>query len=69
LNDWWQYDPMKNEWFARTPFPAEARTNAMGFAINEQGFLGTGHTKVLINGGLSSTEFTLQDFWRYVPEK
>lgn len=69
LGDWWEYDPDSGHWKARTSFPAQARTNAMGFAIDQHGYLGAGHTKVLIDGGLSATEYSLNDFWRYVPEK
>ena len=39
----------------------------MGFALGGHGYIGTGHTKVPVNGGLSYTELTLSDFWRYIP--
>jgi len=69
LDDWWQYDPSQNKWSAKTFFKAGARTNSMGFALDNRGYLGTGQTRIPINNGTDYAEYTFSDFWRYVPEE
>jgi hypothetical protein len=68
LKDWWQFNPAENAWIPRAAFPSVARTNAMAFDLGGFGYFGTGHTRVLLNGGLNATEYSLNDFWRYTPE-
>lgn len=68
LKDFWEYDPITDKWNKKTPLPGSARTNAMGFALDGYGYLGAGQIKVPVNGGLSYTELSLSDFWRYIPE-
>jgi N-acetylneuraminic acid mutarotase len=58
LNDFWQYDPATDTWAAVDSFPGEARYAAVGFAIGDTGFLGTGFLGV---GNY------FNDFWEFTP--
>jgi N-acetylneuraminic acid mutarotase len=62
LQDFWEYDPMANNWIQKNDFPGVPRYAAVGFGIGEKGYLGTG-----INY-LSSSEYTFyKDFYEYDP--
>jgi N-acetylneuraminic acid mutarotase len=57
-NDLWEYDPSTNQWTKKADFPGIARAYAVGFAIGNKGYLGT---------GISETAQSLNDFWEYDP--
>ncbi len=60
LQDFWEYDPVKNTWIARKDFGngnPVARSNAAAFSIGGKGYVGTGW-----NGSNS-----FKDFWEYTP--
>jgi len=57
LKDFWEYDPATNQWKKLSDFGGGARFNAVGFASNNNGYVGTGY-----NGN----EY-FGDFWRYDP--
>jgi N-acetylneuraminic acid mutarotase len=59
-NDFWQYDPVLNEWKAIADFPGVARTGAISFTIGSAGYIGLGS-----NGEGSPPIYT--DIWRYDP--
>jgi N-acetylneuraminic acid mutarotase len=57
LADFWEYDPAANEWTQLNNFGGTARFNAIGFAVGDKAFVGTG------NDGSNY----LGDFWEYTP--
>jgi len=57
LADFWQYDPVADTWTQLHDFGGSARYNAVGFAINDKGYVGTGNDGSNWNG----------DFWEYNP--
>jgi N-acetylneuraminic acid mutarotase len=57
LNDFWEYDPLKNSWTQKADFPGVARNSAIGFSINTMGYVGTGY----------DGKNKLKDFWEYDP--
>lgn len=68
LSDFWEYDPAQNEWFARTPFPAGRRRDAVGFAIGGYGYAGTGFSRMIETGtDLEANRVIHGDLWRYEP--
>jgi N-acetylneuraminic acid mutarotase len=56
-NDTWQYDPQTKQWTQMDDFPGVARRDAVGFAVNGNGFVGTGF----------DGENKLNDFWKFDP--
>ena len=63
LNDFWEYNPVANEWAQKADFQGNARSCAVGFSIGNKGYLGTG--SYIINDEYS---YRLRDFWEYNPE-
>ncbi|SMO51035.1 Kelch motif-containing protein [Gracilimonas mengyeensis] len=57
LRDFWAYDPATNSWDSVAAFGGSARYGAVAFALNNKGYVGTGHD-----------DNDLKDFWRYDPE-
>lgn len=74
LKDWWEFRPnvldaTKGTWTKKADFPGLARANAVGFAIGDQGYVGTGDN---ILGDMESDPPTytgefFEDFYRYDP--
>ncbi len=58
LKDWWEYDPTANTWTRKTSIGGSKRSNAFGFVIDGQGYVGGG-----TNNGTYPT-----DFWKYNQE-
>ncbi|MBL7723604.1 MAG: hypothetical protein JNK27_05620 [Chitinophagaceae bacterium] len=63
LKDFWEYDPANNTWTQRinlggTSSPITYRVHAIGFAIGNKGYIGTGV-------GIAGSGFS--DFWEYTP--
>lgn len=56
--DTWEYDPATNHWTKKADFPGTARAYAVGFAIGNKGYLGT---------GIDQQAQSLNDFWEYDP--
>jgi N-acetylneuraminic acid mutarotase len=56
LADFWQYDPVVNQWTRVPDFPGGERTNAVAFSDTKYGYVGTG-----FNGDFFA------DFWRFDP--
>lgn len=60
LRDTWCFDPATNSWSEKAQFPGQARYYAVGFAIGNTGYVGTGTT--------GSTGTILSDFFAYNPD-
>src|SRR6185436_17358618 len=59
LQDFWQYDPVLNQWTQKATFPGIARDEPVYLSIGNKGYIGVGR-----NG---STTF-FNDFWEYTPD-
>ncbi|MEO7309093.1 MAG: choice-of-anchor D domain-containing protein [Chitinophagaceae bacterium] len=57
-NDMWEYDPSTNIWIQKASFGGTGRHGAVGFAIGNKGYVGTGSE---LSGA------TKRDFWEYDP--
>ena len=57
LNDFWEYDPVKNSWTQKADFPGVARCWAVGFGTDSKGYIGTGW----------DGKNRLKDFYEYNP--
>ena len=56
----YEFDPINNTWTARTPFPGDARYDAVTFAANGKLYHGTGQT--------FPGQTRLSEFWEYDPQ-
>lgn len=59
FNDLWQYDGIADLWSQKATLPALERTRAVGFAIGNFGYVGTGYNNNLFQ--------YFNDFWEYNP--
>lgn len=59
LNDLWVYQPMTDNWAQKENMPTYGRGDAVGFAVDGNGYVGTGFN-------YSSPSY-LNDFWQYSP--
>jgi gliding motility-associated-like protein len=59
FNDLWQYDPSSDSWTTKANYSGPARESAVGFSVNEKGYITTGETW--------SNYST--DLWEYTPEE
>jgi len=57
MKDFWEYDPATNTWLQVADFIGTARYNAVGFAIGESGYVGTGY----------DGDYYRSDFFSYNP--
>ncbi|MBN2424978.1 MAG: hypothetical protein JXR46_11600 [Calditrichaceae bacterium] len=55
----WEYDPVNDLWVERTSLEASARMEAVGFTIEDMGFILTGR----------SGSYYLDDIWGFEPDK
>jgi len=60
FNDWWEYDPSTNAWTQKADYLGGDCYHAVGFTIDEIGYVGTGRTSV-------SGSVLVQDFFKYDP--
>jgi N-acetylneuraminic acid mutarotase len=58
LNDFWEYDPVRNTWLQKASFPGAARSGAVGYGTDTKGYIGTGYD------GINK----LNDFYEYDPD-
>jgi N-acetylneuraminic acid mutarotase len=58
MKDFWEYNPLTNTWSSIADFKGTARYNAVGFAIGETGYVGTGY----------DGDYYRSDFFSYNPE-
>jgi N-acetylneuraminic acid mutarotase len=59
--DWWEYDPITDDWTRKTDFPGTKRNYASAFAINTKGYVTTGHHY----NANTSTDVYYNDLWQY----
>lgn len=62
VSDFWEYDPSTDAWTRKADLPGPVRMFAVGFAIGDKGYLGTGATEPEI-----VEDQRLDDFWEYDP--
>jgi N-acetylneuraminic acid mutarotase len=62
FNDFWEYNPKEDSWTQKADFGGEKRWGAVGFSINDKGYIGTGTTDY------DNTEI-FNDFWEYNPKE
>jgi N-acetylneuraminic acid mutarotase len=56
--DFWEYDPVANDWTVKPKFPGGKRVEAVAFSIGSKGYVGT---------GLDGDNQFRKDFWEYNP--
>ncbi len=59
-SDVWQYDPEKDLWKERNSFDGTTRVGAVGFSVNNRGFIATG-------GSVSGGSTVYDDLWEFQP--
>jgi N-acetylneuraminic acid mutarotase len=59
-HDWWEYDPVADQWTAKANFPAAARTNATAFAASSRAYVVGGYDQEVTKNYLKQT-------WQYDP--
>jgi hypothetical protein len=57
MADFWEFEPQTNGWTRKAQYSGTARRYAVGFAIGNKGYAGTGNDGVYRN-----------DFWEYTPD-
>lgn len=66
--DFWEYDPKSDTWTQKADFAGFPRAEAVGFCINDKGYMGTGYGIVDTFGMPDTLKFDyLNDFWEYDP--
>lgn len=55
--DFWEYNPADREWVYKSSFPGEAREGAVGFSVENTGFIVTGYLKSIGN----------KEVWKFNP--
>lgn len=58
-NNTWEYDPVNDLWTERTSYEAGTRSEAVGFSINDRGFVLTG----------KSGTYQYDDMWEFFPSE
>ncbi|MEO5646878.1 MAG: MopE-related protein, partial [Chitinophagaceae bacterium] len=57
-SDFWEYDPFNNNWVQKANVPGGDRTDAVGFSIDNKGYIGTGRNFSGVHK---------KDMWQYDP--
>ena len=60
FNDWWEYDPSTNAWTQKADYMGGDCYHAVGFTIDNIGYVGTGRTSAI-------GSVLVQDFFKYDP--
>ncbi len=58
LQDFWEWDQLKNTWLKKTDFPGGHRGKAIGFSIGNKGYVGSGYRYT------TAYEY-FSDFWEF----
>lgn len=67
-DDFWEFRPFEAQpWVRRTDFQGGARSLAIGFGFQTNGYVGTGFRTILNERQTAFEPFVYQDFWRYFP--
>ena len=64
-NDFWEYNPVANEWIEKEDAPSYGGANAIAFAIDGVGYFGTG---TYINGPSARNDSYKDDLFAYSPQ-
>ena len=64
LPDFWEYDPVADNWTQKASFGGPQRTLATGFSIGNKGYVGLGFYSI---DGFSPPSLSYSDFWEYDP--
>ena len=69
-NSFYQFDPTSNSWKEVAALPAEVRSNGVGFAIGDYGYVGLGGNFCLdVAAETGTCDFRyFNDLWRYDPQ-
>lgn len=59
----WEYNPYTDRWDEKTKFKGASRTGAVGFSINNKGFVLTG------SASTTATNLYLDDMWEFRPKE
>ena len=59
FNDFWEYDPLTNEWTQRVDFGGGIWIDAISFSVENKGYISNGNVKSSINQ-------TYVDMWEYI---
>jgi N-acetylneuraminic acid mutarotase len=63
-SDFWEFDPAGDTWTRKADFPAAARGYALGFSLNNRGYIGMG----MLNINSAGSNMTLsKEIWEYDP--
>lgn len=65
--DFWEYDSNTDQWKQVADFPGKARHQAVGFVLNDQGYVGTGNMEEATITGNEIMGPATKDFWKYDP--
>ncbi|MEO1654793.1 MAG: kelch repeat-containing protein, partial [Bacteroidota bacterium] len=60
FSEFWAYDPAQDRWIQKEDLPIGPLTSSVGFALNGEGYVGTGRD---INGNFTNA------FWSYNPDQ
>jgi len=63
----WEYNQLTNIWSRKADFAGSVRGNAVGFALNEKGYIGLGWRGILAKGLRIYDKVYTNDFWKYDP--
>jgi N-acetylneuraminic acid mutarotase len=63
FGDVWRYSPTANTWIQQYNYPGSARSGAVSFVYNNQGYIVTGYTP----GDLWAVNNLCYDFWSFTP--
>lgn len=64
MNDFYEFDPIKNKWTQLNDFPGAPRRGSIGFSMNGKGYAGLGYKDI---GSYNKGYF--KDLWEYDPLK
>jgi N-acetylneuraminic acid mutarotase len=64
LSDFWEYDPVSDLWLEKASLEGAPRYRAVGFAISNKAYIGTG----LSYDSICNCTETLKDFWEYTSD-
>ncbi len=62
-SDFWEYDPITNQWLQKTAFPGGRRKSACSFVVNNMGYVGTGYIPFNLN--VAGTAISYNDLYMY----
>lgn len=61
-NNFWEYDPISNQWSQKADFPGDSRKQAVSFSIGDEIYVGSG-----VSYGVGAPTQAYCDFYKYNP--